>query len=55
VRLTTPCNEAHHPIRIFDIEFRPSEALFQLELKIYRVKLGKFDAEDPGFNVAGLN
>lgn len=39
-------DEAHEPIRIFEIEFRPSEVLFQLEPESYRVYLSEFDEEN---------
>lgn len=38
-------DEAHGMIRIFEIEFRPSEVLFQMEPESYRVYLAEFDAE----------
>lgn len=38
-------DEAHGPIRIFDVEFRPSEVLFQMEPESYRVYLAEFDAD----------
>jgi hypothetical protein len=38
-------DEAHGMIRIYDIEFRPSEVLFQMEPESYRVYLAEFDAE----------
>jgi hypothetical protein len=36
-------DEAHGTIRIFDVEFRPSEVLFQMEPETYRVYLTEFD------------
>jgi hypothetical protein len=37
-------DEAHGMIRIYDVEFRPSEVLFQMEPESYRVYLAEFDA-----------
>jgi len=36
------------PIRIFDIEFRASEVLFQMEPQSYRIYLAEFDEETEG-------
>lgn len=38
-------DEAHGMIRIYQVEFRPSEVLFQMEPESYRVYLAEFDAE----------
>jgi len=38
-------DEAHGTIRIYEVEFRPSEVLFQMEPETYRVYLAEFDAE----------
>ena len=38
-------DEAHGTIRIYEIEFRPSEVLFHLEPVSYRVYLAEFAAE----------
>ena len=38
-------DEAHGMIRIYDVEFRPSEVLFQMEPESYRVYLAEFDGE----------
>lgn len=38
-------DEAHGMIRIYEVEFRPSEVLFQMEPETYRVYLAEFDAE----------
>jgi len=38
-------DEAHGVVRIFEVEFRPSEVLFQMEPESYRVYLAEFDAE----------
>lgn len=38
-------DETHDMIRIFDVEFRPSEVLFQMEPESYRVYLAEFDGE----------
>jgi hypothetical protein len=38
-------DEAHGTIRIYDVEFRPSEVLFQMEPESYRVYLAEFDTE----------
>jgi len=35
-------------IRIYEVEFRPSEVLFQMEPETYRVYLAEFDAEVEG-------
>ena len=35
-------DEAHGVIRIFDIELRPSEVLFQMEPESYRIYLADF-------------
>lgn len=36
-------DDAHEPVRIFDVEFRPSEVLFQMEPESYRVYLAEFE------------
>lgn len=36
-------DEAHEMVRIYDVEFRPSEVLFQMEPESYRVYLAEFD------------
>ena len=41
-------DEAHGAIRIFDIEFRPSEVLFQMEPESYRIYLAEFDEGTDG-------
>ena len=38
-------DEAHGMIRIYDVEFRPSEVLFQMEPESYRVYLAEFERE----------
>lgn len=38
-------DEAHGMIRIFEVEFRPSEVLYQMEPETYRVYLAEFDPE----------
>jgi hypothetical protein len=38
-------DEAHGMIRIFEVAFRPSEVLYQMEPESYRVYLSEFDAE----------
>lgn len=38
-------DEQYGPIRIFEIEFRPSDVLFQLEPESYRVYLAEFEPE----------
>ena len=38
-------DDAHGMIRINEVEFRPSEVLFQMEPESYRVYLAEFDAE----------
>ena len=32
-------------LRIFEVEFRPSEVLFQMEPETYRVCLAEFDSQ----------
>jgi hypothetical protein len=41
-------DEAHDMIRIFDVEFQPSEVLYQMKPETYRVYLAEFNsaAED---------
>ena len=46
-------DESHGMIRIFEVEFRPSEALFQMEPESYRVYLAEFDVEADG-EVSGM-
>lgn len=46
-------DEAHGMIRIFELEFRPSEVLYQMEPETYRVYLTEFDTEDAGAEVRG--
>ncbi|TAK43992.1 MAG: hypothetical protein EPO27_13620 [Betaproteobacteria bacterium] len=46
-------DEAHGPIRIYELDFRPSEVLFQMEPESYRVYLAEFDAEAKGAEGAG--
>ena len=41
-------DESHDMIRIFEVEFRPSEVLFQMEPQSYRVYLAEFDGEADG-------
>jgi hypothetical protein len=38
-------DEAHGMIRIFEVEFRPSEVLYEMEPESYRVYLAEFDGE----------
>lgn len=38
-------DETHGMIRIYEVEFRPSEVLFQMEPESYRVYLSEFDPE----------
>jgi hypothetical protein len=38
-------DETHGTIRIYEVEFRPTEVLFHLEPESYRVYLTEFDAE----------
>jgi len=45
-------DEAHGMVRIYDVEFRPSEILFQMEPESYRVYLAEFDTETEGADVA---
>lgn len=46
-RFNDSVDEAYGPIRIFEIEFRPSDVLFQMEPESYRVYLAEFDAAEP--------
>jgi len=39
-------DENHDMIRIFDVEFRPSEVLFQMEPESYRIYLAEFNEND---------
>ena len=41
-------DEAHGPIRIYDIELRASEVLFQMEPESYRIYAAEFDEEVAG-------
>lgn len=41
-------DESHGMIRIYEVEFRPSEVLFQMEPESYRVYLAEFDGETEG-------
>jgi hypothetical protein len=41
-------DDTHGMIRIFEVEFRPSEVLFQMEPESYRVYLAEFDGEADG-------
>ena len=36
-------DEASGPIRVFEVEFRPSEVLFRMEPETYRIYLSEFD------------
>ena len=38
-------DESHGMLRIFEVEFRPSEVLFQMEPETYRVCLAEFDSQ----------
>jgi hypothetical protein len=39
-------DEAFGPLRIFEVEFRASEVLFQIEPETYRIYLAEFDGAD---------
>ena len=41
-------DEAHGQFRVFEVEFRPSEVLFQMEPQSYRIYLAEFDKETEG-------
>jgi hypothetical protein len=41
-------DEAHGPIRIFDVELRASEVLYQMEPESYRIYAAEFDEEVEG-------
>lgn len=41
-------DETHGMINICDVQFRPSDVLFQMEPETYRVYLAEFDAEPEG-------
>jgi len=45
-------DEAHGMIRIYEVEFRPSDVLFQMEPESYRVYVAEFDAEAEGVEAA---
>lgn len=38
-------DETNNTIRIFEVEFRPSEVLYHMEPETYRVYLADFDAD----------
>jgi len=38
-------DEAHGVIRVFEVEFRPSEVLFQMEPESYRIYLAEYEPE----------
>lgn len=38
-------DDAHDPIRIFDLEYRPSEVLFSVDLEAYRGMLAEYEPE----------
>ncbi|MGO8920769.1 MAG: abortive infection family protein [Stellaceae bacterium] len=38
-------DDAHDIIRVFEVEFRPSEVLYQMEPEAYRVYLAEFDTD----------
>jgi hypothetical protein len=44
-RFNDSVDESHGMIRIFDIELRPSEILFQMEPESYRIYLAEFAGE----------
>jgi hypothetical protein len=46
-------DEAYGPIRIFDVELRPSEVLFQMEPESYRIYLAEFDQSAADDSEAG--
>lgn len=39
-------DEAHGMVQIFDVDFRPSEVLFQMEPETYRVYLAEYESDD---------
>ena len=39
-------DESFGPVTIFDVQFRPSEVLFQMEPETYRIYLAEFDGSD---------
>jgi hypothetical protein len=39
-------DEANGPVRIFDLNYQPSEVLFSVDLEAYRTLLADFDEED---------
>jgi len=47
VAFNASVDESHAVIRIFDVEFRPSEVLFQMEPESYRVYLAEFGSGEP--------
>ena len=45
-------DEAHGTLRIFEVEFKPSEVLFRMDPEAYRVYLAEYELEPPGDEVA---
>ncbi len=39
-------DEAHEPVRIFGLEYRPSEVLFHVDIEAYRDRLAGFEADE---------
>jgi Abortive infection C-terminus len=46
-------DDAHDTVRIFDVEFQPSDVLFQMEPESYRVYLAEFDEGAKGEDADG--
>ncbi|MCC6764971.1 MAG: abortive infection family protein [Deltaproteobacteria bacterium] len=47
-------DEAHGPVRIFEIEFRASEVLFQMEPESYRIYAAEFDENSEDAEVGAV-
>jgi Abortive infection C-terminus len=46
-------DEANEPVRIFDLEYQPSEVLFDVDLEAYRTLLAEFEVEDDSNGESG--
>jgi len=46
-------DDAHEPIRIFDLIFQPSEVLFDVDAEAYRAKLAEFQTDRSEENLNG--
>ena len=41
-------DDVHEPVRIFEVECRASEVLFQVDQEAYRIYLAEYDTTDGG-------